>query len=118
MINNEAVNRSELTGTAINSRSKIIAGLLRNSLDSGLGLTGTGQEVSIMRSTLLRKNVVVEENGITRVNLKTGDKNMDHMLNVISRFIRGANIKGESNFSELYYDLMSPEKGIGLRMRS
>lgn len=115
VINNEAVNRTELTGVAINSRSKIIASLLRNTLDSGLGLTGTGQEVSIMRSTLLRKNIIIEENGITKINLNTGDDDMDYMLGVISGFIQGAKKKGEKSFEELYNDLILPDRGIGIR---
>ncbi len=115
IINNEAVNKSELTGVAINSRSKIITGLLRNNLEPRLGLTGTGQEVSIMRSTLLRKKVIIEENGITKVNLNTGDENMDYMLSEIVAFVRGEKKEGESSFAELYRALISPEKGIGIR---
>ena len=115
IINNEAVNKSELTGTALNSRSKIIIGLLRNTLEPGLGLTGTGQEVSIMRSTLIRKKILVEEEGITRINLLTGDENTDYMLTAISSFILSARTQGESVFSDLYHSLMSPEGSIGLR---
>lgn len=115
VINNEAVNKSELTGVAINSRSKIITGLLRNVLEPGLGLTGTGQEVSIMRSTLLRKRVIIEENGITKVNLRTGDENMDYMLSEIVAFVRGAKKEGERSFTQLYHALISHEKGIGIR---
>ena len=115
VINNEAVNKSELTSVAINSRSKIITGLLRNTLEPGLGLTGTGQEVSIMRSTLLRKKVIIEENGITKVNLKTGDENMDYMLGEIVSFVRNTKKKGECSFAELYHALTSQEKRIGIR---
>lgn len=57
IINNEAMNRTEITSTANNSRNKIVAALLRNELEPNLGLTGTGQEVSIMRSTLIRTGV-------------------------------------------------------------
>ena len=70
VINNEAINKSELSGAAFNSRSKIIAGLLRNTLEPNLGFTGTGQEVSIMRSTLVRKNILVEdEDGNIKISL-------------------------------------------------
>ena len=115
VINNEAINRNELSGAAYTSRTKIIAGLLRNTLEPGLGFTGTGQEVSIMRSTLVRKNVLVEENGTVRINLKTGDANLDNMLAVISKFIQKAKRRGECGFDELYHSLMSPEGGIGIR---
>ncbi len=115
VINNEAINKTEITGIALNSRNKIIAGLLRNALEPGLGLTGTGQEVSIMRSTLIRKNILTEADGETRINLKTGEADMDHMLEVISGFIVGAGNKAERSFKDLYHDLMSPEFGIGIR---
>ena len=116
VINNEAINKNELTGAASTSRNKIIAGLLRNTLEENLGLTGTGQEVSIMRSTLIRKNVLITEaGGLTRINLNTGDNNLDYMLSVISGFIQEAKRKGSCDFGELYYELMSPEGGIGIR---
>lgn len=115
IINNEAINKNELSGVAYTSRNKIISGLLRNTLEPSLGFTGTGQEVSIMRSTLVRKNILVEEGGVTRINLKTGDGDLDHMLGVISGFIQGAKRKGICEFTQLYYDLRSPKKGIGIR---
>lgn len=115
IINNEAINKNELSGAAYTSRNKIIAGLLRNTLESNLGFTGTGQEVSIMRSTLVRKNILVEEEGVTRINLKTGEENIDHMLGVISGFIHDAKRTGVCEFSQLYYDLMSYHGGIGIR---
>ena len=57
VINNEAMNRNEITSIANNSRTKIIAALLRNELETNLGFTGSGQEVSIMRSTLIRTGI-------------------------------------------------------------
>ena len=116
VVNNEAINRNELTSVAYTSRNKIIAGLLRNTLEENLGLTGTGQEVSIMRSTLIRKNVLVTEvGGLTRINRNTGDENLDYLLNVISAFVQDAKRKGSCEFGDLYHVLMSPEGGIGIR---
>ena len=116
IINNEAINKSELSGAAFNSRSKIIAGLLRNTLEPNLGFKGTGQEVSIMRSTLVRKNILLEdEDGNMKISLHTGDEHLDNMLSIISGFIQGAKRKGECGFDELYHSLMSPEYGIGIR---
>lgn len=115
VINNEAINKNNISGAAYKSRNKIIAGLLRNTLEANLGFVGTGQEVSILRSTLIRKNILVEENGTARINLKTGDANLDSMLMLITRFIQKAKREGECRFDELYYSLMSPDVGIGLR---
>ncbi len=115
IVNNEAINKTTITGIALNSRGKIIAGLLRNVIEPGLGLTGTGQEVSIMRSTLIRKNILTENEGVTRINLHTGDPDMDYMLEVISDFITSGRSGEGRSFSILYHDLMSPELGIGIR---
>lgn len=116
VINNEAINKRELSGTAFTSRSKIIAGLLRNTLEENLGLTGTGQEVSIMRSTLIRKSILVtDENGLTRISLVTEDEKINCVLEVITGFVLNAKHNGKSEFAELYHTLISPEGGIGIR---
>lgn len=61
-------------------RNKILSGLLRNVLEPNLGLTGTGQEVSIMRSTLIRKGVLLDDEDGTRINLDPPDKLMKGVL--------------------------------------
>ena len=116
VINNEAMNKNEITSIANNSRSKIIAALLRNELESNLGFTGTGQEVSIMRSTLIRTGVWEENNGVPRINLHpTSVENMDVLLSTIENFIVETRQNGKMSFSELYKRLLSPEYHIGLR---
>ena len=116
LINNEAINKKELTGTASTSRNKILAGLLRNTLEANLGLSGTGQEVSIMRSTLIRKNILItDQSGLTKINLITGDSDMDNMLGTIVEFIRKAKNESGNNFDNLYRALISPEGKIGIR---
>lgn len=116
VINNEAMNRNEITPTANNSRNKIVAALLRNELEPNLGLTGSGQEVSIMRSTLIRTGVWEENGGLPRINLKP-DKvaHMSDVLSTIEDFIVETRQKGNMPFSELYRRLVSPEGKIGLR---
>lgn len=59
VINNEVINKEEPTTVATNSRNKLIAGLLRTELEPNLGLSGSGQDVSIMRSTVLNTGIVV-----------------------------------------------------------
>lgn len=116
VINNEALNRNEITSIANNSRNKIVAALLRNELEPNLGLTGSGQEVSIMRSTLIRTGVWEENDGLPRINLKP-DKtaHMADMLGVIESFIIESRDSQGLSFAELYRRLVSPEYHIGLR---
>ena len=116
IINNEAMNKNEITATANNSRNKIVAALLRNELEPNLGLTGSGQEVSIMRSTLIRTGVWEENDGLPHINLRT--KKIDHMsdvLSVIEDFIIETRQNGKMSFEELYNRLLRPEYHIGLR---
>lgn len=116
VINNEAMNKSEITSIANNSRTKIIASLLRNELEPNLGFTGSGQEVSIMRSTLVRTGVWEENNGVPRLNLRPNIiENIDVLLKTIENFIIETRQNGKMSFLELYNCLLLPEYHIGLR---
>lgn len=115
VVNNESVNKNDITSIAQNSRNKIISALLRNELDTNLGLTGTGQDVSIMRSTLLRTGIWSEENGTPQINLHPADPTMQHMLGTIENFIIEARQNGRVSFAVLYERLTSPKYHIGLR---
>ena len=116
VINNEAMNKNEITTVAQNSRNKIVAALLRNELEPNLGFTGSGQEVSIMRSTLIRTGVWEENGGIPYLNLKTEKvAHMAEMLAVIENFIIETKQLGQQSFYELYKRLTAPEYRIGLR---
>lgn len=116
IVNNEAMNRNEITSTANNSRNKIVAALLRNELEPNLGLMGSGQEVSIMRSTLIRTGVWEENNGVPKINLKPDKvEHMDELLGEIENFIIQTRNSGPMSFAVLYKRLMSPEYHIGIR---
>lgn len=114
-INNEAVNKNDITSIAVNSRSKIISALLRSELEPNLGLAGTGQEVSIMRSTLVRTGVLVENDGRLELNLSPVDEHMREMLGTIDRFVLEAGQAGKLSFDVLYNRLTHPEYHFGLR---
>lgn len=111
----EKINKDEITSIANNSRNKILSGLLRNVLEPNLGLTGTGQEVSIMRSTLVRKEVLLDDQEGTRINLAPSDKLMKGVLDAIVSFVMDAKKKGTASFDQLYNVLTAPEYHIGIR---
>lgn len=116
VINNEAMNKNEITPTANNSRNKIVSALLRNELEPNLGLTGSGQEVSIMRSTLIRTGVWEENDGLPRINLRPDKvEHMADVLGTIESFIVETRHNGAMNFEALYTRLIAPEYHIGLR---
>ncbi len=115
IINNEAINKNEITNVTKKSRTKIVGALLRNELEPNLGLTGNGQEVSIMRSTLIRTGILKENNNKVEINLSPSDGRMSHLLKTIEDFISKARKEKRINFSDLYYKLTSPEENFGLR---
>lgn len=109
-INNETVNKNEITSVAAAARNKIVAALLREELEPNLGLYGTGQEVSIMRSTLIRTGIFID-GGDPRINLRPENSCMRNLLATIGDFI----LTGGKNFGDLYDRLTSPKYHIGLR---
>ena len=115
IINNESVNKNAITSVAQNSRNKIVSALLRSELEPNLGLSGTGQEVSIMRSTLLRTGIWNEHRGIPQINLHPENEAIHNMLETIETFILESRQNGKISFSILYERLTSPEYHIGLR---
>lgn len=113
IINNEVINRNEITSMTANSRNKIISALLRRELEPNLGLRGTGQDVSIMRSALIRTGVLINGDN-PRINLRPDDDNMCNLLETIKNFILETR-QNPKSFFVLYERLTSPSGQIGLR---
>lgn len=116
VIKNEVINKDILSSVAINSRSKVINGLLSNELQPNLGLTGTGQDIFIMRSTLVNKGILVEKDYLVQLRISGNeDEKIQNVLNVISEFFMFASKGRKTNFGQLYVKLTSPEYHIGLK---
>lgn len=115
IINNESINKNVLPSVAINSRTKLISALLESKLDKNLGLLGTGQDVSIMRSTLIQTGILQNADSVPAFNLDPEDRNMRNILTVIQRFFTDANVSSGKNFRMLYDTLVLPKNGIGLK---
>jgi hypothetical protein len=115
IINNESINKNTLPSVAVNSRTKILAGLLENELKPNLGLTGTGQEVSVMRSTLIQTGVLGSPAENPQINLAPDDANLAFMLAQIQEFFSATVTTGSANFGGLYERLTNPRYGIGLK---
>lgn len=116
IINNEAINKNEITSITKKNRDKIVASLLRTELEKDLGLTGFGPDVSIMRNTLIRPGIFENtENPKINLNPKDDKSNLFPLLNEIEDFIQTAKQNGELSFSELYKNLTGKNKKIGAR---
>ena len=116
IINNEALNRNEATSVSRNSRNKVVAALLRPKLEPQLGLTGTGQDISIMRSTLVRTGLLEDYLDNIKINLHpVNNELISGMIDVIEEFIFRVRDQGSLCFSELYKKLCSSNSKIALR---
>ena len=117
IINNETLNKDNLTGVAITSRTKLVNAILENEVvDDTLGLTGTGQDVSFMRSSLIRTGVLTNEDEHFFITLEPQEESIAYVLNVISDFFRSTAIEGEKSFGVLYDMLRDPHDGIGMKL--
>ena len=116
IINNELVNKDNITSVVARFRNKVIAGLLAKELEPNLGLSGHAQDVSIMRSTLINTNILQDIN--TRPHLLVAgndDENIQNVLDVIHNFFKETSLKKERNFRMLYDKLTSANYGIGIK---
>ena len=116
IINNEMINKNIVTTVVVNSRSKVTTSLLEmDVVEENLGLTGTGQDVSIMRSTLIQTGILVQKYKGFALEMSSCDDKIANVLFAIKSFFMYTSSDGEKSFSELYYTLTSPESGIGLK---
>ena len=123
VVNNEMLNKNCLTGAAAKSRAKLLDAML-NSPSLDLGLSGSGQEVSFMRSALVLPGILKKadkdslEKKIFNLEPSSGneknDGNFKKLFAVIKEFFAHAE-KNEISFYELFELLVNPENGFGLR---
>lgn len=114
IINNELVNKNSLNNVAIKSRNRLISGLLENELNVNLGLAGTGQDVSFMRSTLIQTGILSNENVKPVLTLTPDNDKMAKVLQEIQKFLIEASEKGKC-FKDLYDKLTLPKHGYGMK---
>ena len=118
VINNEVLNKNQLTTVAMNSRTKLLNGLLTTPLQNNLGLSGSGQDVSFMRSTLVTTGMLQQDNdntSITLTDLPDEQRNLKEVLSIIESFFISAQTDGAKSFGQLYQVLTGTHDGIGMR---
>lgn len=119
VINNESINKDLLPAVAINSRTKLIKAILENDdIHENLGLAGSGQEVSFMRSTLIKTGILHKVGESYCFDIKNSERSIQYILNVISNFFARTAEEGELSFSELYNQLTGYQYGIGMKKGS
>lgn len=114
IINNEPLNKNELTAAAKKSRSILIDAIL-TSQENDLGIIG-GQELSFKRSSLCVTNIL-DENGKSKffdIDSDKLDKNYKNLFKVINEFIEKAKDK-PLTFEPLINKLTNKTYHIGMR---
>lgn len=115
IINNEMINKDIITTAALSSRNKLISGLLENNLDVNLGLKGSGQDISFMRSTLIRTGILVDEEVKPMITLSPYDDKIRELLLIIQNFFTESSNREGKNFKDLYDILILPRYGYGIK---
>ena len=114
VITNETINKNNLPSVTLNSRQKVIKGLLADKLQPMLGLLKTSQDAAIARSLLKETGLIenLEENPV--VTNSSNNEKINNVINVIKDFFDHS-VNKESQFSDLYEKLISPTYKIGLK---
>lgn len=115
IINNEMINKDIITTAALSSRNKVVSGLLENNLDVNLGLKGSGQDISFMRSALIRTGILVNEKINPEIKLSPSDDKIRQLLIIIQNFFTESSNSEGKNFKDLYDILILPKYGYGIK---
>lgn len=116
IINNESINKDFLPTVAVNSRAKLIKAILENdNITENLGLVGSGQDVSFMRSTLIQTNVLMKDEDEYYFSFENSESSIRYILDVIRNFFARTADEGEKSFAELYDILIMPQNEIGMK---
>lgn len=121
-INNETINKNILPTTTLNSRNRVVKGILATYFEPMLGLNGSSQDGAIARSVLCETHIIenfIENPRIANDNdIKSHNKeDNEHILNVLTQIRQffKSSCKEKKCFSELYDVLTNPIHGIGLK---
>lgn len=115
IINNEVINRNRISSVALNSRTKILTALMQSSILPNLGFSGSGQEVSFLRSTLILPGILQQTELSAGLNEDISDLKLKNVLCTINDFFDNSKGKQPVSFALLYEALTGKEKGIGIR---
>lgn len=116
IVNNESINKDKLPGVAVTNRSKLTTAILENdAIQPNLGLSGTGQDVSFMRSTLIQTGVLQQHEDRMTLSSELAEDSIRYVLEVIRSFFQSTAIEGERSIEDLYSQLIDYQHGIGMK---
>jgi len=112
-INNEMINKTNITTTISKARSKVVDRIIANDNRESIGLTGYGPDMSIFRSLIKRTGVYnYDEDKLEAfVSKDNASEKMKNVLDKIDEWLLSA-IKGRMQFVNIYDILRKPPYGI------
>lgn len=113
IIKNELINKNVITTAVKNARNRVVNALLEPELKPNLGLTGHGQEITIMRSLLINPEILINIDDKVKINIEDPKTNkFGYCLLQIKKFFLSSN---KSSLFDLYKQLTLPSGKIGLK---
>lgn len=113
IVKNEMVNKDIVSRNIVNAMNKVVDAILVNELRPNLGLTGSGPDISIMRTVLVNTGILKDVDTFPR--LVTNGDSEDKYQNVISLITNFLKDSNNASFEKLYSLLINPEHHIGLK---
>lgn len=119
IINNEMLNKNNLTGASQKTRAKLLDSILSSSLEK-FNFSGNAQEVSFLRSAFIVPGILSDNsiqqkfNFEPKTNNQKNDDAFKNLFKIINDFVKKAE-QNEISFDELLEKLVNPKYKIGLR---
>jgi hypothetical protein len=110
-INNELINKNNISANIKSARKKVIKALYSNNNKPYLGLKGYGPDVSIFRSVIKRTGIYRYEKGVIELSLPQEENLKSLLVEMKQKILKAA--ENEQSFNELY--IMLKEKPYGIR---
>lgn len=117
VINNEVLNKNELSFVSLHTRSKVVQELLAPKLEPMLGQKGNSQGMSFIKSALHQLGLIKNLDTMPKMVLHDlPDRKVQHVIEIIEEFLLHANGEAKDNFGRLYNILRSYRYHIGLKL--
>ena len=115
IINNEIINKNNLSKVAITARTKLINGLLEDVIQPLFGEKGNSQCLSFARSVLVRTGLLENFDKNPTIKLDFNNNNIGKVVKVINDFFVKSNKNNPSSFEKIYDILRNYKYHYGIK---
>lgn len=113
LINNEMINKTNITATISKARKKLNHRIIFDDSRENIGLTGHGPDMSIFRSIIKRTGLYQfnEQQASANISKETANQDIIHVLSEIEQWLQST-IEYSKDFSFIYDVLRKPPYGV------